>query len=203
MVCRRTHGLAGWPSCGWRLLLAAALLGPTTGFGQGSGTQVYLTLEQAPRSVFPEADVFERKDIPVTPALGRRLRALVAPAKPTIWEPFYISFIAKKEQRVIGYAVICEEIGKHRPITFIAAITPEGKVRDVAIMAYRESQGGEVQRRGFLAQFQGKNLKNPIMPHQDIRNISGATLSVRALSRGVRKALAVVQAAYLPSGEGP
>ena len=93
--------------------------------------------------------------------------------------------------------MICEEIGKHRPITFIAGVTPEGKVKDVAIMRYREPQGAEVRRRAFLGQFAGKNLSNPIMQYQDIHNVSGATLSVRAMSRGVRKALAVVQAAYL------
>ena len=133
--------------------------------------------------------------------MAQKLKQLVAPAKPTIWEPLYISFVARKQQKIIGYAVICEEIGRHRPITFIVAVTPEGKVRDAAIMAYRESQGDEVRHKSFLAQFAGKALKNPIMPHQDIRNISGATLSVRALARGVRKALAVIQAAYLQPGE--
>lgn len=182
-------------------LLALCLLFPAFASGQGGGTQVYLTIEQAPRVVFPEADSVERKDIPVTPAMAQKLKQLVAPAKPTIWEPFYISFVARKQQKIIGYAVICEEIGKHRPITFIVAVTPEGTVRDAAIMAYREPQGDEVRHKGFLAQFAGKALQNPIMPHQDIQNISGATLSVRALARGVRKALAVIQAAYLQPGE--
>lgn len=183
-------------------LLVVCLLFPAFANGQGGGTQVYLTVEQAPRVVFPEADSMERKDIPVTPAVAQKLKELVAPAKPTIWEPFYISFVARKQQKIIGYAVICEEIGKHRPITFIVAVTPEGTVRDVAIMAYREPQGDEVRHKGFLAQFAGKALQNPVMPYQDIQNISGATLSVRALARGVRKALAVIQAAYLEPERG-
>ena len=183
------------------LLLALCLLSSAFASGQGGGAQVYLTVEQAPRAVFPEADSVERKDITVTPAMAQKLKQLAAPAKPTIWEPSYISFVARKQQKIIGYAVICEEIGRHRPITFIVAVTPEGKVRDAAIMAYREPQGDEVRHKSFLGQFAGKALKNPIMPHQDIQNISGATLSVRALARGVRKALAVIQAAYLQPGE--
>ena len=55
----------------------------------------------------------------------------------------------------------------------------------------------------FLAQFAGKTLDNPIMQHQDIRNVSGATLSVRAMARGVRKALAVILAVYLKSEPRP
>jgi len=185
------------------LLPAGLLLLPLVVRGQGSGATVYLTVEQAPKAVFPEADRFERRDIPVTPALSGKLRQWVAPAKPTIWEPFYMTFVARKEDQIIGYAVICEEIGKHRPITFIVGVTPDGKVKDAAILMYREPQGDEVRHRGFLAQFAGKTLSNPIMQHQDIRNVSGATLSVRALARGVRKGLAVIRAAYLESEPRP
>ena len=193
-------------AAGWGLPLRALLLGllaPLLVAAQADGfqTEVYLNVEEAPKTVFPEADRWERKDIPVTRELSRRLKQLVGRAKPTIWEPLYITFIATKDAKVIGYAVICEEIGKHRPITFIAGVTPEGQVKDVAIMMYREPQGGEVRRRNFLEQFSGKNLENPIMPHKDILNLSGATLSVRAMSRGVRKALAVVQAVYLSPQE--
>ena len=183
-------------------LAAVLILFPALASGQRDGTQVYLTVEQAPKTIFPEADRFERKEIPVTPALTERLKKLAAPAQPTIWEPSYISFIARKQEQIIGYAVICEEIGRHRPITFIVGVTPEGKVKDVAILAYRESQGDEVRHKSFLAQFTGKSLANPIMQHQDIRNVSGATLSVRALARGVRKALAVIEAAYLKPEPG-
>ncbi|OFV97829.1 MAG: hypothetical protein A3H28_10875 [Acidobacteria bacterium RIFCSPLOWO2_02_FULL_61_28] len=183
-------------------LATVLILLPALASGQRDGTQVYLTVEQAPKTIFPEADRFERKEIPVTPALTERLKKLAAPAQPTIWEPSYSSFIARKQEQIIGYAVICEEIGRRRPITFIVGVTPEGKVKDVAILAYREPQGDEVRQKGFLAQFAGKSLANPIMQHQDIRNVSGATLSVRALARGVRKALAVIEAAYLKPEPG-
>ena len=190
-----------------RALLAFCLTGWLAGLapfarGQDNGTTVYLTVEQAPKTVFPEADQFERKDIPVTPELNRKLRQMVSPAKPTIWEPFYMTFVARKGNEIIGYAVICEEIGKHRPITFIVGVTPDGRVKDAALMMYREPQGSEVRHRGFLAQFAGKTIENPIMQHQDIRNVSGATLSVRAMTRGVRKALAVILAVYLGKSSG-
>lgn len=162
-----------------------------------SADDVYLTLEEAPRAVFPEATNFERRDIQVDESFRARQKKLLGRSKPTIWEPFYITFIARRDSEVLGYAVVCEEIGKHRPITFITAVTPDGKVKDVAVMAYREAYGGAVRYKGFTKQFQGKTLKNDLRPYRDIRNISGATLSVSALSRGVRKALTVIQLAYL------
>lgn len=176
-----------------------ALLAPVVAW-PAEGVDVYLTLEEAPKVVFPEADSFERKDIPADDGFRQRMKELIGRAKPTIWEPFYISFIAKKQGKVAGYAVVCEEIGKHRPITFIVAVSPDGRVKDVALMMYREPVGAEVRYESFLRQFSGKNLDDPIMQHRDIRNISGATLSVLTMSRGVRKALAVIQLAYLEKG---
>lgn len=193
------------PSRTMRLARLAALLMATGWLAAAAdGVYQYLSIEQAPRVIFPEADVFERNDLPVDDAMRRRMKKVIGRAKPSIWEPFYISFVAKKAGEIIGYAVICEEIGKHRPITFIVGTTPDGAVRDVALIAYREPIGGEVRDRRFLKQFQRKDLGQPIRQYHDIKNISGATLSVRAMSRGVRKALAVIQLAYLdgaPQGE--
>lgn len=184
-----------------RRILPSWLLGAMTlccvGMPTWAGTKVYLTLEEAPKAVFPEADSFERRDVQVDQAFRRRVQELMGRVRPSIWEPFYIAFVARKADRVLGYAVICEEIGKHRPITFIVAVTPEGAVRDVAIMMYREPVGDEVRYKAFRRQFSGKTLGDPIQPREDIRNITGATLSVHALSRGVRKALAVVKLAFL------
>ena len=160
-------------------------------------TEVYLSLEEAPRVVFPEADSIERKDVPATDELRERMQGLIGREKPSIWEPFYITYTAHRGGDLLGYAVICEEIGKHRPITFIVAASPDGRVRDVAVMIYRESRGREVKYPGFTKQFRGKNLADPIAHRRDIRNITGATLSARSLSRGVRKALALLQVTYL------
>jgi thiamine biosynthesis lipoprotein len=154
--------------------------------------QTFLTLEQAPKAVFPEADSFEQRKIASTPELRAQALRLVG-RKPSIWEPFYYAYIAKRGSQRIGYAIVCEEIGRDRPITFIVAVNPDGTVKDVAIMIYRESRGGEVRYPGFTRQFKGKSLKDPIQGQLDIRNITGATLSVRAMATGVRKALAVVQ----------
>ena len=162
-----------------------------------SGDDVYLTLEEAPLAVFPSADSFERRDVQSTDAFKEEIRALIGRAKPSIWEPFYITFVAKKNGEILGYAVVCEEIGKHRPITFITAVDPAGEIIDVAVMMYREAYGAEVRYPGFTRQFRGKSLDDPIAPRRGLKTVSGATLSSRAMARGVRKALAVLQLTYL------
>jgi Na+-translocating ferredoxin:NAD+ oxidoreductase RnfG subunit len=160
-------------------------------------TEVLLSLKDAPRVVFPTADSVVRKDVKSTRELRSAMQAIIGKDEPSIWEPFYISYVARKNDKVEGYAVICEEVGKHRPITFIVAADRDGKVRDVAIMMYRESRGGEVRYPGFTKQFLGKGLADPIKHRRDIRNVTGATMSSRALARGVRKALAFLKLTYL------
>ncbi|HEX8088547.1 MAG TPA: FMN-binding protein [Blastocatellia bacterium] len=173
-------------------LFMAASIACVTLSAQAVTAQTFLTLEQAPKAVFPEADSFEQRKITSSAELRAEVLRLVG-RKPSIWEPFYYAYIAKRGGEIIGYAIVCEEIGRDRPITYIVAANAGGDVKDVAVMTYRETRGGEVRYRAFTRQFKGKSLRNPIQGQGDIRNITGATLSVRAMATGVRKALAVIQ----------
>lgn len=173
------------------LLFALPLLAPCQ---EG----LFLKEEEAPKAVFPEATAFERQAIPSGPELREKLKQKMGRSRTSLWESSYVVFTAKKGQALLGYAVIVEEIGKHRPITFVVGVSGEGKVRDAAVMVYREPYGGEVRDRRFLAQYEGKDLRSPLLPFRDIRNIAGATLSVEAIGRGIKKALALVEIIFLP-----
>lgn len=100
----------------------------------------------------------------------------------------------------LGYALITEEIGKFQPITFIVAVSPESKVERVSVMVYRESHGGEVRRKRFLSQFAGKDLDDRLRVSRDILNVSGATLSAHAITRGVKKVLVTIDALLIAEG---
>jgi Na+-transporting NADH:ubiquinone oxidoreductase subunit NqrC len=67
----------------------------------------------------------------------------------------------------------------------------DGVVRGVEILDYRESHGGEVRDPRWLAQFTGKRGDAPLRLEQDIQNISGATLSCRHVTDGVRRLVAL------------
>jgi len=158
-------------------------------------TTVYLTLDQAPKSLFPGAQV-ERKDVPSTPEFKEKLKAKLGRVTPTVWEESYRTFTATQDNKKIGYAVVVDEIGKVNPFTLIVAATPEFRVRDVAVMVYREPRGGEITQKRFLAQYKGKGNGDPILLDRDIVGISGATLSVIGANRAVHKALTVLELVY-------
>jgi Predicted NADH:ubiquinone oxidoreductase, subunit RnfG len=115
----------------------------------------------------------------------------------------YSFYLGKSGDHVDGYAIIDEEVGKVLPITFITRISPQGKVDAVEVMVYRESHGGEVSSRRFLNQFKQKGLNDEIRLHGSIVNITGATLSSRALVLGVNRALVLWRIFYDKSPAQP
>jgi Na+-translocating ferredoxin:NAD+ oxidoreductase RnfG subunit len=91
---------------------------------------------------------------------------------------------------VVGFFYSDHVIGKHLFIDYTVALEPDGRVRRVDILAYRESYGGEVNDASWLQQFVGKSSHSQVQVNSDIRNISGATLSSTHLTEGVKKVLA-------------
>lgn len=83
---------------------------------------------------------------------------------------------------------VLDEIGKEMPITVGISID-KGAVERVKVLVYRESRGWEVKSPSFVAQYFGAKLDSGKKLDKQIDGISGATLSVRALSRLTRLAL--------------
>lgn len=156
--------------------------------------QVLLTPAQAVTEVFPAAAGYRVHGFAPSAAQRERLEEVLGRR---LFEPEYPFLVLYDGAgRLQGYALVTEERGKYRPITFMVGVTPDFRVADAAVMVYRESRGGEVQRARFLAQYRGKTLRDPIQINRDIINISGATISVRSMNTGVRKALAVAAVAF-------
>ncbi|MEK6776511.1 MAG: FMN-binding protein [bacterium] len=155
--------------------------------------EVYLTQEQALKIAFPKAEEIET----VTLSLDQELKIRIEKRAQT---PVRFSeipvYIGKTQGRPIGYAMIHDVKGKARPITYMVVINPQGRVERVEILAYRESHGYEVRYPSFLKQFFGKLLADPIRIKRDIQNISGATISCRAIADGVRLLLGVWEEFY-------
>ncbi|MBC7541144.1 MAG: FMN-binding protein [Candidatus Sericytochromatia bacterium] len=170
-----------------RLLLAAILLIPVPALADDVYTQVYLSEPDAIKVIFPGETTVERRTVVPTAAQRTQIERHLGRRLPEGGVPF---LIGRKGGKIDAYGLILDEIGKHDPITFIACITPDLRVRDLAVMVFRERRGDGVRRRRFLAQFPGKNLDDKLMLAQDIIPIAGSTMSSVAITAGVRRALA-------------
>jgi len=157
-------------------------------------SQVYLTEEQALHEVFPHCDKILFNVVPLTKEEKSQLQNKL---RRKIYEDFFVVYMGIKSGEVTGYAIITEEIGKFHPYTFIVSVDLKGKIDKIAILVYRESRGSDIAKKRFLYQFKGKSLKNKIRINRDIINISGATMSVVTMCKGVKKILAVIDEFYL------
>lgn len=85
-------------------------------------------------------------------------------------------------------AWILDEIGKELPIT-VGIIIEQDYIKNLRVMTYRENRGGEVIAPAFTDQFNDAGMGENNNLDVTIDGISGATLSVQALTRLANMAL--------------
>ncbi len=105
--------------------------------------------------------------------------------------------IAYVNNKVVGYVIEETTKGKWGNIVFMTAINPNGSVKEVVVLASNEKKGKPVTQPHFLNQFVGKTLADKLEVKKDIQGISGATISSRAMTKGVKKVLNVFAALNL------
>jgi FMN-binding domain len=83
---------------------------------------------------------------------------------------------------------ILEEIGRDQPIT-VGIVVKDEKIERINVLIFRESRGWEVKYPFFTDQFKQAFLLDNMELDKKIDGISGATLSVNALTKLARLAL--------------
>ena len=112
-------------------------------------------------------------------------------------------YVGETGTRVDGYAVVQNTIGKHKPMTYMVGVDGQGSISDIELLVFRESRGSEIRQKRFNSQYEGKTVLDPVRINKDIINISGATMSVRSMSAGIKRVLVLVDEFYLkPVGRG-
>lgn len=89
-------------------------------------------------------------------------------------------------------AWVLDEIGKDQPIT-AGFVVERGALESVDVLVFRESRGWEVKYPFFTRQFREARLDADNELDRSIDGITGATLSVRAMTRMARVALLLDQ----------
>ena len=141
--------------------------------------QVYLAPQDFLVEVFANA-VPEPKVLWITKGLRADTRAIMTHSK----GPRRIRYWTQSTRS----AWILEEIGKVKPIT-TGIVINDGHIERVTVLIYRESRGWELRHSFFTDQFIGARLVENHRLSRSIDGISGATLSVSALTRLSRLAL--------------
>ncbi len=160
-------------------------------FGLGVAVAVAMTVSRGPGAPSALADeVYQTPEAFVAEVFGG---ATPAPKRLWITKPRKADIA-----RILGHGLgalrvpywerdgrtawILEEIGKVRPITTGFVVTG-GHLETVKVLIYRESRGWEIRFPFFTDQFMGAALDPTLKLDRSIDGISGATLSVDALTR--------------------
>ncbi len=92
-----------------------------------------------------------------------------------------------KNDSIIAYAILDNVVGKVMPITFMVYFDSEGKILKSEIIKYREQYGGAISSTEWNKQFIGKDFKSDFVVGKNIDGISGATISVHSVTKGIHK----------------
>ena len=162
--------------------------------------EVFLSEDEALKLMFPKSERIRKESIRLTSEKKVQIEERIGWKFP---EEVFEVYIGETSARIDGYALVQNTIGKHKPMTYMVGVDNTGHVLNVELLVFRESRGSEVRTKRFNVQYEGKTVLDPVRINKDIINISGATMSVRSMSAGIKRALVLVDEFYLkPAGLG-
>lgn len=160
----------------------------------------FMTEEQALKTVMPKSQQIRKEMIRLTAEKKELIEQRIGWKFP---EDSFELYIGQTGDKIDGYAMVHNTIGKYKPMTYMVGVDAKGTCTDVELLVFRDAKGSEVRTKRFNAQYDGKTVADPIRINKDIINISGATMSVRSMSAGVKRVLVLVDEFYLkPAGLG-
>jgi hypothetical protein len=161
---------------------------------------VFMSDVEAARLIFPKSERIGEESVRLSPDQKKVIEERIGWHFP---EEEFTVFIGKTGTEIDGYAIVQNTIGKHKAITYMVGVDQKGEVVGLEVLVYREAKGSEVRTKRFNTQYEGKTIFDPIRIKRDIIGISGATMSVRSLSAGVKRTLVMVDELYFkPAGRG-
>jgi len=165
----------------WSTPAAIVIAGSVSGYAT-----TYLTVNQAQKLCFANATEFAPSDVALSP---EQMRAIQKDSGVTVRFATQKVWRVRAGDRFLGWFLADQVLGKHEFITWALALNADGSVRQIEILDYRETYGYQIRDGQWRAQFYGKQHGAPLKLDVDIRNISGATLSCRHITDGVKRLL--------------
>ena len=163
------------------VVLAIALL-----LASGARGEVFASQAQALAEAFPGARI-EKRAVLLDDA---QKRAVEARAKAPLESRVVTLHTAWREGRPVGYAFVDVHNVRSMPEALLVVITPDGAVAQTRMLAFHEPQDYLPPRR-WLKQFDARTLTPELRVGGAVHGIAGATLSTRAVTNSVRRALAL------------
>lgn len=162
------------PAAGLMLIPVAALIAPAV-----AHAKIFVGVEEIQQRIFP-GQKLTLNPLALTEAQRDKMQELSS-----VREPFRGERVWKTAKG--DWFIVDEVVGKHEMVKYAIGINADGTIKGIEIMEYVESYGYEVGEASWRNQFVGKTSEATLKLNKDIKNISGATLSCKHLTDGVKR----------------
>ncbi len=172
-----------------RLIIGAVTLLAVLHVGIGAEAKVFYSRNEALELAFPDADEVGSETFVLNQQQADQIQNL---SKSPLESKLVKIYKALRDGNVIGYALIDVHNVRTLPEAFMVVLTPAGEVRSLRVLAFHEPLEYKPTQRWYQ-QFDNKSKDAPLRVGGDVHGVVGATLSARATTRGVRRALALYE----------
>jgi hypothetical protein len=97
--------------------------------------------------------------------------------------------VLSQKELLLGYAFLGNAPSKTDTFDYLVVFDTTFIIKNIKVLVYREDYGGEIGSKRWLRQFTGKDLNAHFDYGQNIAAISGATISVRSMTRAINSLL--------------
>lgn len=167
----------------WLALLVGASVVVLPGAGR---SEVVLDEKAALEHAFP-GKVVKRRSVYLTAEQVTRVQNA---ARSRVASPVVTVFEARDENGPAGRAVLDTFVVRTMPATMLTVIAPDGTLRMSIVLRFSEPPD-YLPREGWLRMLEGRSLDEDLWPGRGVDAVTGATLTVQALTDATRRALAL------------
>jgi hypothetical protein len=172
------------------LVNAAPSAAPTT----GAAAPAFATQPQALAEAFPGGRI-ERRAFVLTP---EQVAIVESRARVRLGTRLATAYAGWRGDTLMGVAFFDSRTVRTMPALLMVVVAPDSTVARVDVLAFHEPPDYRPPDR-WLGTFEHHSLDNRLWPDADIRNLSGASLSARAVAESVRLAIALYTSIAAPA----
>jgi hypothetical protein len=178
---------SAWASSSRALAGALGAALALSGAAAPAAAKVFHSQKEGLALAFPDADRIEEETWILK---GAQKEAIEKLARAPLETEIVTLYSGWRGAELLGWAYIDVHTVRTQPEAFLVVLDPEGAVRSLRVLAFYEPLDYLPSERWYQ-QFDGRSIQAPLRLGGDIHGVVGATLSARAVTRSVRRVLAL------------
>ncbi|MCS6317780.1 MAG: hypothetical protein H8K05_08430 [Nitrospira sp.] len=126
----------------------------------------FMTEDEAVKAILPQSQRIRKETIRLAQDQKSTVEQRIGWKFP---EDSFDLYIGETGDKVDGYAMIHNTIGKYKPMTYMVGVDHKGNCTDVELLVFRDAKGSEVGKKRFNSQYDGKRSR---IPYESIKTLS-------------------------------